>query len=151
DIRSTRPGAATALEGADSVSQLGLVHALEERLSEIAHRTGMSIRFWHRAVPKRIPEGIASCLFATAEQIMEDISRRPNCGNASVSLVVLNGEVHLSVRDFGGDIQAQKREPDWVEVGTPAIQEKIRTLKGRLWISSLRWQGTLVTARIPLP
>jgi two-component system, chemotaxis family, CheB/CheR fusion protein len=131
------------------LEDLGLEIALRRYAEEFAQRENISILFRATSVPRSIPPAIAAGIYRIAQEALRNVSKHSGSPVASISLAHAGRHVRLTVRDRGrGFTPAQVRYGEGL--GLISMEERSRTLSGKLAVMSKPGAGTLVVLRVPL-
>ncbi|HEX6539357.1 MAG TPA: histidine kinase [Candidatus Dormibacteraeota bacterium] len=129
----------------------GLVAALEREVRALQERTGISVRFRTRSVPRHLSLSPAAevALLRIVQEALANVSRHSGAGRVDVRMRSVGHELLVSVRDDGAgfDPSAEPARDDCF--GLQGMRERIRLAGGSLVVASAPGKGTEVTARIP--
>jgi signal transduction histidine kinase len=100
----------------------------------------------------RLSPMIRRSLYRVAQEALANAARHSGANTARVALRAENDRVHLCVEDHGRGFDTQKalaREGEHERFGLHGIQERIRSLGGRVTITSEIGQGTRLMVQVP--
>jgi signal transduction histidine kinase len=132
-----------------TLEKLGLVAGVTALCKEFAARQGIQVEFSTENIPHAVPADVALCLFRIVQEGLQNVKKHSAAVRAEVRLRKLGQELHLSVRDEGRgfDLKDEKNEEG---MGIQSMEERTRSLGGRLKIHSSPGKGTRIEARVPL-
>lgn len=132
------------------LEQLGLVPAVRGLCQEFGLAHGMAVEFLERAVPERLPDEAAVCLYRIAQEALQNVAKHSKARHARVELAGMPNGVQLRVSDDGAgfDFDAALRRGG---LGLGSMRERLRLVAGSLLIDSRPGAGTRVEVRVPLP
>lgn len=129
----------------------GLVAALEREVRSLEERTGISVRFRTRSVPRHLSLSPTAevALLRIVQEALANVSRHSGASRVDVRMRSAGRELLVSVRDDGAgfDPSAAPARDDCF--GLQGMRERIRLAGGSLVVASAPGKGTEVTARIP--
>jgi signal transduction histidine kinase len=131
------------------LEHVGLEVAARDHVVEFAKRTGLSVRFLAREVPKTISSEVATNLFRVLQESLQNVAKHAQATDITVRLSGSSKGVGLSVRDNGQGFDLEDENADAKGLGLVSMQERARGLGGLLRIHSLPRNGTKVCAWIP--
>lgn len=131
------------------LEHVGLEVAARDHVAEFAKRTGLSVRFAGREVPKALSPEVATNLFRVLQESLQNVSKHAQATDVTVRLSGSSKGVGLSVRDNGQGFDLEDKNTDAKGLGLVSMQERVRGLRGFLRIHSLPRNGTKVCAWIP--
>jgi signal transduction histidine kinase len=131
------------------LEHVGLEVAARDHAAEFARRTGLSVRFIAREVPKTLSSELATNLFRVMQESMQNVSKHAQATDVTVRLSGSSKGIGLSVRDNGKGFDREDNPACAKGLGLVSMQERARGLGGFLRIHSLARNGTKVCAWIP--
>ena len=131
------------------LEHVGLEVAARDHVSEFAKRTGLSVRFIGREVPKTFSPEVATNLFRVLQESLQNVSKHAQATDVTVRLSGSSKGVGLSVRDNGKGFDFEDKNAGARGLGLVSMQERTRGLGGLLRIHSLPRSGTKICAWIP--
>jgi signal transduction histidine kinase len=131
------------------LEHVGLEVAARDHVSEFAKRTGLSVRFAGREVPKTLSPEVATNLFRVLQESLQNVSKHAQATDVTVRLSGSSKGVGLSVRDNGQGFDLEDKNAGAKGLGLVSMQERTRGLGGFLRIHSLPRSGTKICAWIP--
>jgi signal transduction histidine kinase len=126
---------------------VGLVSAIRALASDLSGPT-LNIAFSHDAVPARLPDDIALCLFRVVQEALRNVVKH---SAATHALVQLRGQEHglaLSIVDNGVGYKVDEIRSKGL--GLLSISERLESVGGRLDIRSQPGSGTQLEIVVPL-
>jgi signal transduction histidine kinase len=131
------------------LEHVGLEVALRDHAAEFAKRTGLSVTFTGREVPKALLPQVATNLFRVMQECLQNVSKHSQATEVTVKVSGSSKGVGLSVHDNGTGFDLGLQESCVKGLGLVSMQERMRGLGGFLRIHSLPRTGTKVCAWIP--
>lgn len=132
-----------------ALEQLGLEAALRAHCASFAAHEQLIVDFDSQAFPTRLPYSVSTCAFRVAQAALRNVVRHSGARRASVRLLVVDGGIELRVVDdgCGFDVSEARKARG---LGLVSMQERVRSLGGRLEVSSNPGAGTGVVAHLPV-
>jgi PAS domain S-box-containing protein len=131
------------------LEHVGLEVAARDHVAEFAKRTGLSVRFIGREVPKTLSPEVATNLFRVLQESLQNVFKHAQATDVTVRLSGSPKGIGLSVRDNGKGFDFMDRNAGAKGLGLVSMQERTRGLGGLLRIHSLPRNGTKICAWIP--
>jgi PAS domain S-box-containing protein len=130
-----------------TLDHLGLITSLRGLCAEFSDQTGIKTEFANGELPGPLPADVSTCLYRVAQEALRNIARHTTGSNASVHLSWEDGELCLSITDYGigFDAEEAKRRGG---LGLTSMHERMRLVGGSLDVESEPGRGTVVQARI---
>jgi PAS domain S-box-containing protein len=132
------------------LDDLGLTVALQSFVRDFALREKIEVKFTHQKLPDSLPPEIAYCLYRVTQESLRNVARHARASRASVTLKKAQQGISVSIKDLGVGF-----DPDSTRghggLGIISMEERVRTVGGKLYLKSRPGHGTEVVASIPLP
>ena len=128
-----------------SLSNLGLVAALEILVREWGHNNEVAVRSALEPVSLR-PSGELT-VYRLVQEALTNISKYARASEVRVELGAIDGQVHVLVRDNGVGFDVGM--PRISAHGLLGMRYRLETEGGRLILSSTPGQGTVIEADLP--
>ena len=128
-----------------SLSNLGLVAALEILARETAERTGLSIVC--ELAPAPLDPSAQLTVYRVVQESLTNISKYANAQAVRIKLVAGAQEVVVEVVDDGSGFDVDRIDPG--THGLHGMRHRVEAAGGRLLITSSNTGGTLVSATLP--
>lgn len=128
-----------------SLSNLGLVAALEILARESGERNGLAIRFQLDAPP--LDESAQLTVYRVVQESLTNITKYANAGQVQILLKTGPREVVLAIQDDGIGFDVAGIHPG--THGLHGMRHRVEAAGGRLTITSSAAGGTLVSATLP--
>jgi signal transduction histidine kinase len=131
------------------VESMGLAQALELLCAQSRSLYGMEVELSSAGLPAEASPDSALCLYYIAQEALRNAARHSGSERARIEVVTDQSHIQLRVKDWGCgfDLSAARRKGG---LGLVSMEERARSLQGRLQISSLAGDGTEVSAEVPL-
>jgi signal transduction histidine kinase len=127
------------------LDDLGLIAALEWQGREVSRRTEMEVEVESTGVPDDLSEDYKTCVYRVTQEALNNAARHSGGRHAWVRLEKESGPVVLTVRDDGHGFDAAKTRG----LGLLGMQERVRSLGGKLEVFSSPGEGTTLRAELP--
>src|SRR5215510_6559817 len=132
------------------LEHLGLVAALQSHVKEFGDDWRIKTSFSADVHSKPIPQDVSVCLYRIALEALVNVSKHSGAKAANVALKETDGFLLLEVSDSGKGFDVEKARRG-SGLGLASSEERIRDLRGTLEIQSDSQNGTVLSARVPLP
>ena len=131
------------------LDDLGLGSAVQWQARQFAKHTGIPVNVQIEGVPANLPEPYRTCVYRIVQEALTNCARHARAKTIEVAIGELDDGLSVSIRDDGIGF-----DPSNVRgrgLGLIGMQERVRELGGELTFASRPRQGTVLSARIPLP
>jgi signal transduction histidine kinase len=135
-----------------ALDTVGLDPALDSFCRSFARRTQLAIEYRGTELPLML-DAISTSLYRFLQEALANVAKHAQADRVRVVLRCDGETVSLSVEDDGRgfDHAATCSPSGWpVGIGLMGMQERLKSLGGRLEVDSAPGRGTRLTARIPL-
>jgi signal transduction histidine kinase len=126
-----------------SISEIGLVAALENLVSERRARDGLDIKM-EVAGERNLPESVALGLFRIAQESLNNVSKHAGTSTTILRLHLEGVPAYLEVQDNGRGFDSEKISGGIGHIGLPGMAERARELGWKLSVESNPGKGTCV-------
>ncbi len=133
------------------LDDLGLVASLKDLCTQFSEQyPDIALDFENRDLPDAMPREVSTCLYRVAEESLQNIAKHSRAKSISVRLGPNKGAVLLTIRDDGAgfDPKAVKGHGG---LGLISMEERARSVYGRLTITAQPGHGTQIALEVPLP
>jgi signal transduction histidine kinase len=130
------------------LEHFGLAKALGAYCEEFAGTRDLKVRYRHRNLEGKIAPEVALCLYRVAQESLTNIAKHSGAKVASLVLVGLPEEVHMTVDDDGVGFHADASSE--CGLGLISMRERLRLVGGRFSIKAKPAGGTRVEVVAPL-
>ena len=130
-----------------TLERLGLVAGLQGFCREFAHQNGIQVKFAYANVSSGIPADMALCAFRIAQEALRNIKKHSGAAEAEVRLECSGDSLQLAVLDPGQGFDPHKPSAG---IGIRSMEERLRSLSGKLEIHSEPGKGARIEAWLPL-
>ena len=132
-----------------ALEQLGLEAALRAHCASFGAHEQVIVEFESQSFPTNLPYIVITCVFRVAQAALRNVVRHSGARRASVRIFGVDGGIELQIVDDGrGFDVAEARQAGGL--GLVSMQERVRSLGGRLEVSSNPGVGTRVVAHLPV-
>ncbi len=131
-----------------SLSDLGLMAALEWLVEDLQRRHGLVVTLEDRGAPAFDDERVATILFRAVRELLVNVAAHSGVREARVTVERAGGALRVTVADVGHGFDA-------LDVGSRGhglfgIDEQLRALRGSVLVESSPTGGTRITLTAPL-
>ena len=128
---------------------LGIEGVMSSFCKEFGERKRVKIDFRSDGLPSAIPPEISLCLFRVLQEALHNAVKHSGVRQVDAQLWGTSDQIQLTVSDFGvGFNLGTAREVGGL--GINRMQERLKLVKGSLFIDSQPKRGTTIRARVPL-
>jgi signal transduction histidine kinase len=128
---------------------LGIAAVMSSFCKEFGERKKVAIDFRSEGLPSAIPPEISLCLFRVLQEALHNAMQHSGVRQVDARLWGTSDQIQLTVSDFGiGFDLGTAREVG--ALGINRMQERLKLVKGSLFIDSQPKRGTTISARVPL-
>ena len=128
---------------------LGVAAVMSSFCNEFGERKRVAIDFRSDGLPSAIPPEISLCLFRVLQEALHNAVQHSGVRQVDARLWGTSDQIQLTVSDFGiGFNVGTAREVGGL--GINRMQERLKLVKGSLFIDSQPKRGTTIRARVPL-
>jgi signal transduction histidine kinase len=126
---------------------LGAVAGMKSWCKEFGERQGMEIDC-RQDVRSTLPQELGLCLFRVLQEALHNAAKHSDVKRIEVQLREESDEIHLTIRDWGKgfDVEAAKKGRG---LGLTSMQERVRSVNGKIAIESKPMGGTTIHVRVP--
>lgn len=131
------------------LDDLGLVQAVESECALFTKRNGITLSFANSDVPDAIPNDIALCLYRAIQEGIRNIAAHSKTNAARITLQGFDGGVVLKIQDLGVGFNVREARAK-LGIGLAGMRERVRLVKGTMFVRSEPGKGTEIEISIPL-
>ncbi len=131
------------------LDDLGLGSAVQWQARQFSKHSGIPVNVEIEGVPANLPEPYRTCVYRIVQEALTNCARHAGAKTINVGIKARETGLAVSVRDDGRGF-----DPSNVRgrgLGLIGIEERVKELGGRLTLTSRPGNGTVLSARIPLP
>jgi signal transduction histidine kinase len=128
---------------------LGLAGVMSSYCRDFGAQKGVEINFKSDGLPSHVPTEIALCLFRVLQEALHNAVKHSGVRQFDARLWATSDEIHLTVGDcgVGFDLDTTSKARG---LGLHRMQERLKLVKGSVFIDSQPQRGTTIHARVPL-
>ena len=133
------------------LEHLGLEAAIRDHVDEFRRRTGLSVRYVRRDVPRSLPLDTATCLYRVAQESLQNVHKHAEASEVLVRLLSTPNGVGVCIQDNGKGFSPN---PDGVPspgLGLISMEERVHLMNGIFRVRTRPGKGTEVHAWVPVP
>ena len=131
------------------LDDLGLTAALKQMADEWSEKTGIETVVVGEAMADPLPRDVASCLYRVTQESLANIMKHARAARVEVELTCDGQEITLSIQDTGVGFDLKDAQTRHSGLGLVNMRERVRSVQGRLDISSEQGRGTCISVHIP--
>jgi signal transduction histidine kinase len=131
-----------------ALEHAGLIAALKSFTEEFSRTEGIEITLMVPNGNDAIRRDISVCVYRVLQEWLRNIAKHSGAKSAEVSLSLVDGHLHVVVRDAGKGFDVDSARGGGL--GLVSIEERVRMCQGTVEITSRLNRGTTLIARIPL-
>ncbi|MFI6786534.1 sensor histidine kinase [Nonomuraea sp. NPDC050383] len=121
----------------------GLAETLESQLTQWSERTGIRVEIW--ALPAAdVPAPVAQAVLEALREALANVERHSGASVVSVAVTAGTGGLRMTVSDHGRGFPQDKAGR-----GIARMRAAFAGVGGNLSVSSVKGEGTTVTAAVP--
>jgi PAS domain S-box-containing protein len=136
-----------------ALDDLGLAAAISLEIDRLQDE-GYHVDYDERLGDERLPKEMEITLFRVVQEALTNVSKHAGTQRVRIELTRSNGEICLTVQDFGRGFDPAALESlgggPGERVGLAGMRERVNILGGEFEVQSRRGKGTLIVATIPL-
>lgn len=135
-----------------TLDAVGLVPALQKYASRFQELSGITSHVQVMGSPCRLSPATEVAVFRLVEEALHNVATHARAGEASVTLDFQSTMLNVTVQDDGQGFDYQR----WLEshasdhLGLLSMQERVKTLGGKMEVMSKPGHGTHVMFRLPV-
>ena len=131
-----------------SLNELGLVRAVRSECAAFAKREGINIEFDATEIEVELPPEVMLSTFRILQESLQNVRKHARATHVDVNLHASNGTLSLAIADNGRGIDREQQ--DEAGLGMVSMDERARSIGGRLTVDSMPGEGTAVRLSVPL-
>jgi signal transduction histidine kinase len=116
---------------------------------EFGERKKVEIDFTSQGLPSFVPPDISLCLFRALQEALQNAVKHSGVRQFDVQLQGTSSEIQLVVRESGVGFNVEAAKMG-IGLGLNRIEERLKLVKGILFVDSQPKRGTTILARVPL-
>lgn len=128
----------------------GLEAAVREHVNEFAARTGVTVEFVARDVPKGLPLEHATCLYRVMQEGLQNVQRHADANTVLVRLLGTGRGLGLCIHDDGHGFEEIDGAARRKGLGLTSMAERVGMLRGTFRVKTKSGDGTELHAWVPL-
>jgi PAS domain S-box-containing protein len=133
------------------LDHLGLPSALRDLCNQFAERAPtIALEFTSGNLPPSVPREVAACVYRVAQESLQNTARHSSARHGSVALTWQNRTIVLMITDDGVGFDPQVARENG-GLGIIGMEERARSVNGKLTIAAEPGSGTRIALEVPLP
>jgi signal transduction histidine kinase len=131
-----------------SLSENGLISAIEDMLSKSLKFTGIEYQFEHQGIEERLPENLELSLYRVCQELINNVVKHSKASAVNIQLYRLRNHLVMLVEDNGKGMDEQARKQEGI--GLKTLASRVNSINGELNFEPSPHAGTVATVRVPL-
>ncbi len=131
-----------------SLNELGLVRAVRSECAAFAKREGIDVGFDATEIEVELLPEVTLSAFRILQESLHNVTKHARATHVDVSLHASNGTLSLAIADSGCGFDREQH--DTAGIGLVSMDERARSIGGRLTVDSMPGEGTAVRLSVPL-
>jgi signal transduction histidine kinase len=127
----------------------GLEPALKWQAREFSRRFEIPVNVQIDGAMDKVPAEHGVCLYRVIQEVLTNCARHAKARHIQIAVRAAEASVAASVEDDGVGFKVQSKEQS-LGIGLLGIAERIREMRGTLYISSEPLRGTRVDVQLPI-
>lgn len=134
------------------LNAVGLAPAVQKHARDFEELTGIECRVRIQGKPRRLLTSLEGGVFRMVEEALHNVASHSGASAVCVTLDFGATALSVNVEDngCGFDYEAWAADPSGENIGIIGMQERVKTLAGRMELSSKPGKGTRLSFRLPL-
>jgi len=130
-----------------SLSELGLIPALEDMLQNSLGNTDIKYQFENFGIIDRFDENIEIAIYRIAQELINNVIKHSQANRVNIQLFKTANDILLIVEDNGKGIGTLQHKEG---IGLMNISSRLDTINGKVNFEPSPESGTLATIKIPI-
>jgi PAS domain S-box-containing protein len=131
------------------LDNLGLAAAIEWQIKEFTKKTGIRCFVSLENKELEVNKEVSTTVFRILQESLTNVLRHANATEVKANLIRKSNKLLLEIRDNGvGILNGQINNPN--SLGLLGIQERVRSLKGKIDIIGFPGKGTAIKVSLPI-
>jgi len=130
------------------LDDFGLQPALEWHVRDVTRRYGVPVELNVTSDLINLPEPYRTCVYRVTQEALTNCVRHASASRIAVRVTGDAQTIEVAVTDNGVGLNPQRRRSG---LGLKGIEERVRDLRGTMFIQTTAGSGTSVMIRLPLP
>jgi PAS domain S-box-containing protein len=131
------------------LDNLGLAAAIEWQIKEFTKKTGIRCFVSLENKELEVNKEVSTTVFRILQESLTNVLRHANATEVKANLIRKSNKLLLEIRDNGvGILNGQINNPN--SLGLLGIQERVRSLKGKIDIIGFPGKGTTIKVSLPI-
>jgi signal transduction histidine kinase len=130
------------------LEHIGLPAAIRDLCQQIAQSYGLQIDFQRDGARDRFAHDISLCFYRVAQEALNNVVKHSESSSAQLTLSERPGILRMQVQDSGVGFKVASAAAG---LGFSAMQERLRSIGGKLSVESEPGNGAVLIAEAPVP
>lgn len=131
------------------LEHLGIEAAIRDYVDEFRRRTGLSVRYVRRDIPKSLPIDTATCLYRVTQESLQNVHKHAEASEVLVRLLKTPKGLGVCIRDNGNGFCLDQDGISSPGLGLISMEERVHLMKGIFRVCTDPGNGTEVHAWVP--
>jgi signal transduction histidine kinase len=129
------------------LEHIGLTAAIRDLCQQISQSYGLEIEFHCHATSSHFSQEVSLCFYRVAQEALNNAVKHSQSNNATLTLSEKSGVLQMLVQDLGVGFKVANVSTG---LGFSAMQERLGSIGGSLFVESEPGKGTVVIAEAPI-
>ena len=131
-----------------SLTELGLMRAMRSECAAFAKREGIDVEFDATKIEVELSPEVTLSAFRILQESLRNVAKHARATHVEVNLHASNGALSVDIVDSGCGFDREQQ--DEAGIGLVSMDERARSIGGRLTVDSIPGEGTAVRLSVPL-
>ncbi len=131
-----------------SLTELGLMRAMRSECAAFAKREGIDVEFDATKIEAELSPEVTLSAFRILQESLHNVAKHARATHVKVNLCTSNGALSVDIVDSGCGFDREQQ--DDAGIGLVSMDERARSIGGRLTVHSKPGEGTGVHLSVPL-
>ncbi len=131
-----------------SLTELGLMRAMRSECAAFAKREGIDVEFDATKIEAELSPEVTLSVFRILQESLHNVAKHARATHVEVNLHPSNGTLNVDIVDSGCGFDREQQ--DEAGIGLVCMDERARSIGGRLTVHSKPGEGTGVHLSIPV-
>lgn len=129
------------------LEKLGLEAAVEAQIKEYRNSTGILVEFRRHNLQERLNNEVETIVYRAVQEGLTNVARHAEATKVMINLTVKANHLLLQISDNGQGMSAREKSTG---LGLLGMEERVRLIRGKLWIMEGKEQGVSINILLPL-
>lgn len=133
---------------------LGLKGAIESTIDKARHSSEIIFQTYIHEVDNIFSASNEINIYRIVQEAINNIVKHSHASEATIFMEFKCDYIYISLSDNGSGFKINPKKPEEIynkSLGLASISERVKILKGRLYIKSILGEGSILIIKIPIP